>query len=216
MLLILTLACTDYSFGDPEEVLGGDNVNAPDDTGDYDEEERDTPSFDDPPTDRPPTFLDGGDCEGNETAWFDFDEIYVKSWDQTSQTGLVSATVAGWYHIYDLGMAESGESQTNETAYVRISNATNPGGTPAWANCGQDWFVVDADNHGEPTERLYSGTFWLDEGDNTLELLHYCPNYRDGQCTTLHITDWSDGTCDSSNPNSVHLVGDGACVIAAD
>jgi len=212
MILMISLACTDYSYFGEEDVNGGSNTTPP---GTTDSGGDRPPSFDDPPNERPPTFLDG-DCEGNETAWFDFSEIYVKSWDVTLHEGAVHADVAGWYHIYDRGMAESGSSQTNETAFVRILNVTNPSGLPAWANCGDDWFVVDADNFGAPNQPLYVGTFWLDEGDNALELMHYCPVYRNGGCTGLHITDWGEGTCESTNPNSVHLSAEGACVVPAD
>ena len=213
-MLLLALGCTDYSFTDPEDTKNGSHAEYPD-SGDWGEEDRDPPGFDNPPTERPPTFLDGDCEEGTDQVLFEFDEIYVKSWDATQKDGTLYAYASGWYHLYDLGMAESGVSQPNETAMVRITNASNPDGYPAWANCGDDWFVVDADNISTPNERIYTGTYWLDEGVNHLELVHFCPIFRDGACDGLHITEWSDGTCDSGNPNSVHLVGGAACVVPA-
>jgi len=215
MSLLLLFACSDYSFSDPEDALKGSNVGGPDDTGDGEDGDGDPPRYDTPPTERPPTFLDGDCEEGTDEVVVEFSEIYVKSWDATLSEGTLYAYEAGWYHLYDLGMAESGASQTNETAMVRIKNSTNPDGLPAWANCDTDWFVIDADNYSPPSDRIYTGTYWLDEGVNQLELVHFCPVYRAGACGDLHITDWSDSTCETSNPNSVHLVGDAACVVPA-
>ena len=61
-----------------------------------------------------------------------------------------------------------------------------------------------------------SGTFWLSEGENTIEMMHYCPVYRDGSCSSLHNSDDSGSTCDSSDYNSAHFDGSGLCLVAAD
>ena len=101
---------------------------------------------------------------------------------------------------------------------MRVVSDTVPDGAPYFTNCGADWFVADADNDATPPTgaRLHLGTFWLDAGDNTLYLNHYCPVYRAGECTWLHDTVDGSSTCDSSNANSVHIEGDGICVVRAD
>ena len=69
MLLMMSLACTDYSYFGEDDVSGGSNANPPGSSTDSGDDG--PPSFDNPPHEAPPSFLDG-DCEGNETAWFDF------------------------------------------------------------------------------------------------------------------------------------------------
>ena len=169
-----------------------------------------------PPDDEPPTLIDD-DCPNGVEASFDSDEIYVLSWDPTEATGTLTAPAAHWYHVYSTSIVESGASQHNESAYFRVTNATVPHGQPALSNCRSDWIVQDGDNNGFPSSTLiYIGTFWLDRGDNTLTMYHYCPRYRVGECTSFHDPSDSDTTCDSGDANSVHFSGYGLCVKRAD
>jgi hypothetical protein len=145
------------------------------------------------------------------------EEIYVLSWDETEASGTLMAPQGAWYHVYTTSIMESGDKQWNESAYFRVSNATRPTGTPVWSNCGVDWVVPDLDNHSSPgNAKIYVGTFWLDQGANTLTMLHYCPRYRDGECTAFHNTEDPETTCEASDSNSVHFDGGGSCVVLAD
>ncbi len=142
-------------------------------------------------------------------------EIWVGASSSSSrlETTTIVAPVAGWFDLYNTHIVESGDRQWNESAYFRVTNATNPDGYPLLANCVDDWVVVDLDNAGPPPgTRVYIGTFWLDVGDNTLEMRHYCDRYLAGECTSLHIPDDPNSTCDSGNINSVHFYGDGICL----
>ena len=123
----------------------------------------------------------------------------------------VTATEAGWYHLYDTHVAESGNSQTNEHAYIRIPSTVSPTGTPAAANWEDDWIVADSDNDSTPTEPVYLGTFWIDEGTSTLELHHACPHINEGECTDFHIPEPATKDCSTTNWNSVHLELHGWC-----
>ena len=77
--------------------------------------------------------------------------------------------------------------------------------------------VGDVDNYGPPSaSRLYIGTFWMDAGPNTLQMDHYCPQYRAGACPGHHITADSGSTCDSGNINSVHFEGYAVCLVPVD
>jgi len=169
-----------------------------------------------PPRDGPPVEITD-ECPDGATVSMSPSEIYVLSWDSTAATATLTASDSGYFHIYDYSIAESGSSQWNESGYVRVSNATNTGGEPVYANCGYDWIVSDSDNYGPlPSgSRIYIGTFWLDAGSNTLTLNHYCPLYRAGECPAFHKTDTSD-TCDNDGVNSVHVVADGLCVTPAE
>ncbi len=144
-------------------------------------------------------------------------EIAVMSWDGGPALGQLEAPLAGHYHVYDLSIAESGAGQWNESAFIRIPNSANPSGLPNLGNCDGDFVVEDPDNvNPVPTgSTLYLGTFQLDAGINEVELWHYCPVYRDGDCPTLHIPDDPGSTCDSSNVNSVHFTGTAVCLVPA-
>ena len=190
---------SDPFFGDPGDSEGGDS----DDTDDPD----------DPNPEEPPDDVMEGDCPPGTTASFSEDEIYVKSDEMQTASGTLSTDEAGWYHIYDYSLAESGTSQTNESIYLRISNGSRPEGQPYWGNCEEDWVVADSDNEGFPKgDRIYVGTFWLDAGDNALTLNHYCLLYDQGLCPEFHVTSDSGSTCDSG-PNSAHLQADGICML---
>ncbi len=231
LLLLAGMGCNDYSFGKGDGNLAetglftpgdsaspGDSADNPgdsDDPGDPYDEDTGDPSGD--PSDGPPGTILEGDCPEGTVATFDSDEIYVLSWDPTVATGVLSTDYSGWYNVYDYSIAESGSSQTNESAYFRITNAASSEGKPYWSNCEDEWVVQDADNDGFPSDsRIYIGTFWLEAGANTLYMYHYCVLYRDGYCPEFHITDDSSSTCDSDGANSVHFEGEGLCLVSAD
>ncbi len=199
-MLWLALACVDYELG------VGPDAGFP-----YSDTAGDERTLDDVP----PEIVKEDPCPDDVNATFHPDGIYVKSWDRMEDSGTLVADVAGLYHVYDYTIAESGESQTNESAYFRVTNDTNPSGVPEFANCRTDWVVIDLDNEAplEEGSRVYVGTFWLDEGDNPLTMHHFCPIVRSGGCPDLHLTDDSGGTCDSDNPNSVHFNGEGLCLV---
>ncbi len=232
-LLLPLLACSDYEFSGStsnasgeqttwtdDDAQGGDDDDGGGGAGDsgHTEGTPDTPGDTDtavPDEPEIPTelLLDG--CDG-ATATLS-SELVVMSWDPTTESGTLDAPVSGQYHLYDYAIIESGASQTNESAYVRVTNSVNTDGAPLFTNCGDDWVVVDADNTSSlPTgSRQYVGTFSLVEGENDLTISHYCPLYRDGQCESFHDAT-SGGTCDSSNVNSVHFTGEGICLILAE
>jgi hypothetical protein len=210
----------------PDDTAGGDDTGpdpgpgsdsgTPTDTSDgIDPPDRgDPPDFDTPPDGQPPATFVSDDCIGGKDVAMSPDTLVVLGWDPITDSGTISAPSRGFYDLYDTTIAESGTQQWNESAYVRVSNTTNPSGKPNWANCGADWVVIDADNHGFPSSSLiYLGTFWLDAGDNTLTLLHYCERQRAGECLGLHITDDPDSTCASGSPNSVHVEAHGLCAV---
>jgi hypothetical protein len=162
----------------------------------------------------PPSPRLGEECPDGAHAVLS-EEMVVLSWDPTTSSGILTAPASGIYHLYDFSIVESGASQTNESAYLRIPSIIRPGGTPFYSNCNEDWVIVDADNDSALplTSRIYVGTFWLDTGDNPVTLHHYCPLYRAGACQNLHIPDDAEATCESGNVNSVHFLGQGICLI---
>lgn len=229
-MLFLLLACSEYGINAPNDNAGGWPEPPPvsDDTGtstvdDTDDSAGDTdppvdsapdePVMDDPPTGGPPDiFMD--DCPSDVTVTFSPSEIYVTS-TRTAAAATLSTDVSGWFHVFDTTIAESGASQQNETGYVRISNAANPDGFPRWATCGDDWIVRDADNSGSRSDKIYVGTYWLESGDNAVALEHICPRVNAGECTS-HMNNVSGHSCsDTGNPNSVHLVAEGLCLVRA-
>ena len=160
-----------------------------------------------------PAPYDEDDCVDSDVVSWSPGEIYVLGSNATTATGVLRASTPGWYAIYDIALAESGGSQTNESAYLQIANSSNPDGRPLYENCEGWWILADSDNDGTaPLDPIYLGTFWLDAGDNEVTLRHYCELYRQGLCTSFHNAAPSNGTCDSSNPNSAHFNGDGVCM----
>jgi len=143
--------------------------------------------------------------------------VYVLSWDRTEVSGVLEAQSQGWYHLYDFALSESGDSQRNESGYLRLPNDINPDGQPRWSNCQSNWVQVDQDNYQAPAAtRVYLGTFWLNEGPNPFSFTHYCPLYRAGHCLGLHDAEDAKSTCESGNLNSVHFEGEGLCIVLAD
>jgi hypothetical protein len=199
VLTLLLLSCVDYDLSSP------DDVGFPySDSGTGEQI-----------VDLPPEVVMDDPCPDDVNATFGPGEIYVKSWDRETDGGVLTADVAGQYHVYDFTIAESGASQTNESAYFRVANDTNPSGMPTLSNCRDEWVVIDVDNDGAMArgQRIYVGTFWLDAGDNDLTMHHFCPLIRDGACPDLHLLVPDDGTCDSGNVNSVHFLGEGLCLV---
>ena len=194
---------------DDDDAVGDD-----DDSGSPWDEEGDDDDTSPPDGDPPPETL--SECPDGVAVSFEPEEIAVLAADTAPGVGTVTTDTAGWYHLYDIALSESGDSQWNETLYLRVPNDTVPDGRPLWANCEAEWLVVDADNYGAPPAgtRQYMGTFWLDAGANSLNLYHFCNLYRQGLCTSFHSTEhWT--TCDSTSPNSGHMRGDGVCLVAA-
>ncbi len=154
-------------------------------------------------------------CEGGFFAAFDPGEISVYSWNNPVQYGEIEVPVDGVYEVWNTSIAESGDSQRNESAYVLVPNALNPSGEPLFPNCDGVRVLTDPDNDGAlpaGTTR-YIGTFPLEAGVNVLELHHYCPMYRDtGACPQFHDTVDADKTCDSDNINSVHFYPEQLCL----
>jgi hypothetical protein len=167
------------------------------------------PAFSQPPTGHgqpaPPV---SGEC----VVWGDVtyqgsEELVVVMPDELEDQGILHAEAAGWYDLFNDYLAESGDNQTNESCYFRVVNDTNPAGHPVQSNCGKDWVIMDRDNDGTPTTSAFIGTFWLDKGDNTLQMHHYCPRFKAGECVDLHNDLPENKTCPSTNPNSVHFRG---------
>ncbi len=244
LVVLLLSGCTEYILATPDsaggrEVPGGeggpldgdtddggepDDSDPPDDSGEpIDDDDPGTPEDTgdpgdptQPPEDEPPRLIPD-DCPNGVEATFSPDEIYVLSWNETEASGTLTAPSSDWFEVYSTSIVESGASQFNESAYFRVSNATVPHGLPAIANCRADWIVQDADNSGFPSSSLiYIGTFWLDRGDNSLTMYHYCPRFRDGECTVFHNNGDADTTCDSGDANSVHFSGYGLCLRRTD
>ena len=205
---VLLAACTDYGFNTPgEKSPPGQTDTASVDTGPVS-----NPPEEEEPEEEPPGWIE--DCDDGIEIEMSPDEIYVVAWEPSQATGTLHAPSSGWYHIYDHALSESGASQRNESVYLRIPNVDHPDGKAMFKNCDSEWIVLDADNQGAPstTSRQYMGTFWLVEGANEVQLNHYCPLYRSGQCGSFHNADVEDSTCDAGNGNSAHLTGTGVCM----
>lgn len=218
ILILSFLGCSDYdlknngatSEGDTSNALStnGDNQYGDDSDTDHDPPHDDSAVIDTP--DLPPIFMD--ECDSDDIATFQGSEIYVFSWDPSTASGVIISDANGWFHVYDYSLAESGPSQTNEVSYFRIRNARRPNGEPYFNNCLSEWIVDDFDNIELQASRIYIGTFWLEAGENQLELNHYCPIQRSGYCSSFHDNNTSNSTCDSSGVNSVHFNGLGICL----
>lgn len=188
------------------DLPGGDDTPGDDIPGD------DTPGDDTPggwdPTDLP-DFVDV-DCPGGYLSTWNADPFVLTSTGGSFITSL-EVPFEGRFAVYEATPAESGDSQTNESAFLRISSLANLTGLPEVANCQGDWVFTDADNAGPPTGLQYAGTFWLGEGTNTVEALHFCEVWRTGACDDLHV-DWGT-SCDPGHINSVHFQAEDVCLI---
>ncbi len=226
-VLALTVGCSEYEVTSDNDLdlvpdTGAGSVDNPDrnpnddvDTGTTDDPDITQSPFPWEPNagELPPQFRDQA-CPGGTLATFDGGMIWVGSWSNTSDSGTLTAPAEGWFHAYSTLLAESGNSQWNESSVFRVKNTTWPAGTPYYRNCSDDWVVPDVDNYGAPSgSRLYIGTFWMDSGANTLQMDHYCPMYRAGQCPGHHIPTDPSSTCDSGNINSVHYEGLALCLV---
>ncbi len=160
----------------------------------------------------PEIFIDDDCADGIVVSWLS-GEIAVLSWDEP-RTGQMEVPQAGTYDVYDIAIAESGDRQWNESAYLRIPSGARPHGLPLFGNCNDEWIVQDPDNLGPlpAGTAMYMGTFRLDQGVVDVELHHLCPMVRNGTCTSMHNTDDPGSTCDTDNPNSVHLTGAALCL----
>jgi len=235
--LLALSACSDQSFanlkstepGGADTSDGGEEADADTDTDtdsdtdadtdtdtdtDVDTAVPDEPSIDDPPDDGPPeSYID--DCPDEVSVTLDPVEIYVLSHTTTTATAVLTTSSKGWFHVYDTAIAESGSAQQNETGFVRISNASNPGGLPLYPNCASDYIVQDSDNSGPaPGPMEYLGTFWLDEGENTLTLQHVCNLVNAGACSE-YMNDVPGQMCGDTGSNSVHVMVEGLCLVTS-
>jgi len=225
--LLLCVACSsEYDVGaglDPEVVppdadAGDDDDDpwTPVDTEPGDDDD-DVPGGDDgtphrEPDEPPPTW-GWVDCPDGILATWHGGELVVFS-DDPPAVGTLDVPEAGMYDVYDLAVAESGPSQTNESAFLRIpSSWTSTGHALPFGlqNCDDDYVAVDPDNGGPPAAGAtqYLGTFYLEEGANEVELHHYCERYFDGACGQLH----DGGTSCDDGINSVHFTGEAVCLV---
>jgi hypothetical protein len=163
-----------------------------------------------------PPVIYPGDCREADVADItDGAWVAVGVWDRTQDFGTIVADSSGWYDIYDEYIAESGNRQLNEHSYLRIENDTNPLGFPYRTNCGDEWIIEDNDNVRRPSGATLAGTFWLDEGPNTIRMIHWCELYEAGQCTSFLDPTRGHG-CSDDKAQSTHLEGYGLCVVRVD
>jgi len=220
-LCVFLVACnSDYDLDNPTpwpDDVGDDHVVGDDDddddgiVGDDDDDDDGVPPIGRLPDDPPPEF-GTDDCDNG--LWVDWNggETVVLSWDPVALAS-IEVPEAGVYDVYDLVIAESGATQTNESAFFRISSLANLTGLPSAGNCGDDYVVPDPDNAGPlpAGTTQYLGTFELGVGENTVEVNHYCPRYRAGDCRQFH-TD-TGTTCEGGDSNSVHITGAAVCLV---
>jgi len=200
----------DDGSGDDDDDDLGDDDDDDDGWGDGDDDDDDDVPHRD--QDIPPAEWEPDDCaEGVRATWMS-GELVVLGGDGP-QVGVIDVPVAGVYDVYDRAAAESGGSQTNESAYLRVPSATDPAGLPSplgLLNCLDDYVALDPDNVAPPAPGMlqYFGTFAFEAGQNDVELHHYCSHYRNGDCQNLH-----DGGTPCDGVNSVHFLGEGLCLV---
>lgn len=210
----------EYAVDDDDDDDGGVHGSDDDDDNTNESGDDDDAADDDDDDGPPPKTID--DCPDGAFFVTDFygpsgeEEIYVLGNGNapTEATATLVSPVAGLFDLYDISVAESGDSQTNETGFVRIRNNVNPEGIPAMSNCGLEWLQVDPDNEGTPPGLFYMGSFDLVQGNNEVTLYNYCGLFRQGLCEDFHIGDPNDGGgCNTGNYNSIHLAGEGICLV---
>ena len=238
MLLTLSACASDYKVGseaegevlfsttDPTGDDDDDDGPDPDDAGDDDDDagddDDDVPAGDDDdddgepfrPRDEPPTPFGDVECSAGSIATWLSGELVVFS-DDDPVSGVLVVDEAGLYDVYDLSVAESGPSQTNESAFLRVPNVFDGDGHPSplgTLNCDDDYIALDPDNAGPVPagSTQYLGTFGFVKGDNEVELHHYCEQYLRGDCTGFHDV---AGTPCTSGINSVHFTGQAVCLV---
>lgn len=169
-----------------------------------------------PPYGAPPPTELAGSCAslGGFHAELDDDSVDVESHDDSLDSVELTSPVTGWYEVYGRAMAREGDGEWNESAMIRVSNATSWTGLPVLANCDADWVAVDADNYGDRNGTLfYLGTFWFEAGENEVELEHACPRIRAGSCPELEFLEDDDTTCAANDGNSARLREDDLCLL---
>jgi len=215
-LFVVSVGCNENSLRTlddeqppPLDVGDDDDDDTPEpETGDDDDSIADPPDW---RSECPPEAFEGVAFYGPDGET----EIYVLDSDPSEATATLVVPVSGLYAVYDTAVSESGASQTNETGFLRIRNSANPTGVPENPNCGEDFLVQDSDNSGIPPAPLsYLGMFELVEGDNEVTLYHFCPLFNQGECEDFHIGDPdAESGCFGSGLNSIHLTGDGLCLV---
>lgn len=210
LIVVLGTACNDHNLlatADGTPLRPGDDDSQP---GDPDDDDASGGPYDDPDPwidECPPEAL-RPDFTGGDGA-----QAYVKSWERTRDGATLHVPTAGVYAVYNTELAESGESQRNETAYFRFPGSGLDGASEV-TNCGDEYVVQDADNEGASPGHVLVGVFALHEGPNELEMHHFCPLFRAGACPSFHVGDpEAPGGCRDGNPNSVHFEGSGICLV---
>jgi hypothetical protein len=208
--MLLLSACSEYDLEPPLPPELGPNESS-------EELAEDEPVDLEPEEDGIPDDFGTVDCEDGFFASWLSGEVVVLSYDAGPSVGVLNSPLTGSFHIYDVAPAESGAAQRNESMYLRITNPTESVGMPTSDNCGGDFIVVDPDNQGTlPSGTTqYLGTFWLEAGDNNVEIWHACPRMRDGECRDHHIDEEPTSTCESGSVNSVHVTGQAICLMPA-
>jgi hypothetical protein len=225
LLAALLFGCNDQHLtplGEPPYPSPGFDAPDDDDPGSADDDDSwdetpDPPDDDDGPPDEAGDPTGDANCADGVLATWSPGEVALLSWDAAPAEGVLDSPLTGWFHVYDLAITESGASQRNESAWLRIPNDLNLSGAPAVANCGLEWLTADLDNDGPlpPGTTQYLGTFLLVEGPNRVEVRHFCELYRQGLCTEFHYEVDAGSSCHASNPNSVHITGEAVCLEAA-
>jgi hypothetical protein len=216
---LLLTACSEYDLGQPlppeQPPSESGNEQAEEEEEAVEEEAVEEEEPGETEQERVPEDFGTVDCEDGVTATWLSGELAALSYDTDPSIGMLNSTLTGNFHVYDIVPAESGAAQWNESMYLRVTNTTESIGMPVRENCGGDFIVVDADNQGDlpAGTTQYLGTFWLEAGDNNVEVWHACPRMRDGECPDQHIEDEPSSTCDSTNINSVHLTGQAICLV---
>jgi len=120
------------------------------------------------------------------------------AWNRPSSAFFeITATTAGWYHLYRAPghhYSESGDSQRNESFFLSIPNGRNVEGKPADIATNCHGWVVAKDFDNDPldplrTKHTYLGTFYLNAGPNPAYAHHFCKLHNEMACDHLHDTD---------------------------
>lgn len=132
------------------------------------------------------------------------------NFDKTLSYTIENTGPGAWFELFKGNVSESGSNQLNESAYFRVYNAARPMGLPreGLGNCNDEYVVQDYDNDiGKLPDRIYIGTFYLEPGENTLEMRHYCDGLHE---VCPEFEDYEEECGDS--PDSVHFfTGEALC-----
>lgn len=103
--------------------------------------------------------------------------------------GKAQIEVPGYYHVIAAGFFNSGDDQANESFFITFVDAQGIEHTPIDPNAGS--YKVIPDDPGPPhVAEKDAGTFYLNQGENTVRLSHYYvianqfPNFVNGRIVT--------------------------------